>query len=564
MRGYSLVRQQDGYGINLTWNLDKNNIQEVQLWEGLPLLDEKIMIKILEVLDADEIRSKITQLDVDSENNLLASADALSDLVGKVVTHAVAAVTRFWYEEDGSGVRHYKGVNFFDKIEIGVLADAQAVPDGLQVEQDQDVVRPLINHVHEDLVKEGFVAESLIMLPAHDAGVLKFIYAIRVNDVYRFGLIKEGMVNFLFFDLPTTSAEIAGKMLCMFEVPQVQQKVIDVLTHGKDIHVMVEDLVRIAKTVPYERLLGVVGEDELIGQPIDPKTLLRSKKAVGVPSNAALQYFYAEPTKKGYSVGMEVTLTSGAEYLTLRRGLLDYYPETIQMIIDSLEVKARASIERILATFSDIEQLEQDVEHAVEGIVNEVQEQIERDSRVLRVEEFTQGVTIAAEQIEEVLEKSRRLILVKLKKDVPVYIVAATRTLDGDVAKAFPLTQLQGVPDENLLALFLKLAANKNWDDAFKKGEFSGVKRDFTLKIKDFVAADLSSGGRDNAQDYGGIDLNGKGMHLDVTKEGSGAQIGFNQGMVDQFKAGDFSGVVPVILKVTPIADPAAFLWVSL
>ena len=58
----------------------------------------------------------------------------------------------------------------------------------------------------------------------------------------------------------------------------------------------------------------------------------------------------------------------------------------------------------------------------------------------------------------------------------------------------------------------------------------------------------------------GGIDMNGKKMTLDVAREGKGIEMKLDPAMVARFERGDFTGVVPVILKVTPIASPLPLL----
>ncbi len=61
----------------------------------------------------------------------------------------------------------------------------------------------------------------------------------------------------------------------------------------------------------------------------------------------------------------------------------------------------------------------------------------------------------------------------------------------------------------------------------------------------------------------GGIDLNAKNMGLDITKDAQGVAVKFpargwsafggNPAMVAEFQKGDFSGVIPVILRITPL-----------
>ena len=64
----------------------------------------------------------------------------------------------------------------------------------------------------------------------------------------------------------------------------------------------------------------------------------------------------------------------------------------------------------------------------------------------------------------------------------------------------------------------------------------------------------------DNAALNGGIDLNGNAMGLDVEKSGAGVKMNIDPAMAARFKSGDFTGLTPVILKVTPITSAAPLL----
>ncbi|MBF0486421.1 MAG: hypothetical protein HQL16_07910 [Candidatus Omnitrophica bacterium] len=72
-------------------------------------------------------------------------------------------------------------------------------------------------------------------------------------------------------------------------------------------------------------------------------------------------------------------------------------------------------------------------------------------------------------------------------------------------------------------------------------------------------ASSLSS---DNAMQTtpGGIDLNAKNMGLDVRRDGKGIDMRFDPALFEQFTRGDFSGVVPVILRMTPVQNPLSIL----
>jgi RHH-type proline utilization regulon transcriptional repressor/proline dehydrogenase/delta 1-pyrroline-5-carboxylate dehydrogenase len=69
------------------------------------------------------------------------------------------------------------------------------------------------------------------------------------------------------------------------------------------------------------------------------------------------------------------------------------------------------------------------------------------------------------------------------------------------------------------------------------------------------------TGGPDSLNVYtqlktpGGIDLNAKNMKMDVTKDGQGIDMKFDPAMIAEFQRGDFSGIVPVIIRITPISN---------
>ena len=58
----------------------------------------------------------------------------------------------------------------------------------------------------------------------------------------------------------------------------------------------------------------------------------------------------------------------------------------------------------------------------------------------------------------------------------------------------------------------------------------------------------------------GGIDLNAKNLSLDITKDGKGIEAKFDSSMIAEFQRGDFSGIVPVIIRITPIASALPIL----
>jgi hypothetical protein len=50
---------------------------------------------------------------------------------------------------------------------------------------------------------------------------------------------------------------------------------------------------------------------------------------------------------------------------------------------------------------------------------------------------------------------------------------------------------------------------------------------------------------------------------MDVEKDGAGVAMTIDPALIEQFRSGDFTGVVPVIIRITPIASPAAILGMT-
>jgi len=61
----------------------------------------------------------------------------------------------------------------------------------------------------------------------------------------------------------------------------------------------------------------------------------------------------------------------------------------------------------------------------------------------------------------------------------------------------------------------------------------------------------------------GGIDLNGQNLRMDVTQDEHGMTMHFDPAMLEEFKKGDFSGISPVILRITPISDILPLLGIK-
>jgi hypothetical protein len=59
--------------------------------------------------------------------------------------------------------------------------------------------------------------------------------------------------------------------------------------------------------------------------------------------------------------------------------------------------------------------------------------------------------------------------------------------------------------------------------------------------------------GSDSAQPPGGIDMNSGNMQMN--EQGQKVDMRFDPALIEQFKSGDFTGLTPVILNITPITN---------
>ncbi|MEW5895513.1 MAG: class I SAM-dependent methyltransferase [Candidatus Omnitrophota bacterium] len=62
------------------------------------------------------------------------------------------------------------------------------------------------------------------------------------------------------------------------------------------------------------------------------------------------------------------------------------------------------------------------------------------------------------------------------------------------------------------------------------------------------------------ASPVGGIDLNARNLDMDISKDGRGVEMKFDPAMIAEFEGGNFTGVVPVIIRVTPLSNPLMLL----
>lgn len=108
----------------------------------------------------------------------------------------------------------------------------------------------------------------------------------------------------------------------------------------------------------------------------------------------------------------------------------------------------------------------------------------------------------------------------------------------------------RGLPQGATFRLFVDV-----FGDGRKTAKIVAVGPGETLKT-DVVPAKAKD---DGAQlPPGGIDLNARHMGLDVARDGKGVEMELDPAMIADFQRGDFSGVVPFIIRIIPVQDPLA------
>ena len=106
---------------------------------------------------------------------------------------------------------------------------------------------------------------------------------------------------------------------------------------------------------------------------------------------------------------------------------------------------------------------------------------------------------------------------------------------------------------KQLKHLLVALGAANHMDaEAKKHPEFFPSDHAMSTKVP-------SAANQKNIQ--GGIDFNARNMQLNVG--GEEIKFHFNPAMVAQFESGDFSGVVPVIIQITPIQNPLSLSGIN-
>jgi hypothetical protein len=77
------------------------------------------------------------------------------------------------------------------------------------------------------------------------------------------------------------------------------------------------------------------------------------------------------------------------------------------------------------------------------------------------------------------------------------------------------------------------------------------------------AGGDWAMGAKNNALSPGGIDLNAKNLSWDIAKDSKGIDMKFDPAMIAEFQRGDFSGIVPVIISIKPIASALPILGLA-
>jgi CheY-like chemotaxis protein len=183
--------------------------------------------------------------------------------------------------------------------------------------------------------------------------------------------------------------------------------------------------------------------------------------------------------------------------------------------------------------------------------------------RALVRKQMTSYFTEAGARVEEAGDSNGAIEVLK-KQERPVELVLADLTSIGDPKQADSFAKFVRAASPSTKVLFQAVGSAVNWPS-----EFSGfpvlVIRDGRAasatieKATELLSEDLQRDVvRDNAQANGGIDLNAGNMSM--SQQGDAAEFRFDPTVVEQFKRGDFTGVTPVILNITPIQSLAPLL----
>ncbi|MBL8013896.1 MAG: HEAT repeat domain-containing protein [Candidatus Omnitrophica bacterium] len=105
----------------------------------------------------------------------------------------------------------------------------------------------------------------------------------------------------------------------------------------------------------------------------------------------------------------------------------------------------------------------------------------------------------------------------------------------------------------------LEFTRKKTGDDVWE-GYDEAIKPVVEAIKKQTAALNAPSVANADTQSPGGIDLSSKNLDWDVTSDGTGVEMKFDPAVVAEFERGDFSGVFPVILRITPISSPRPLL----
>ncbi|MBL8012802.1 MAG: hypothetical protein JNN05_03035 [Candidatus Omnitrophica bacterium] len=90
--------------------------------------------------------------------------------------------------------------------------------------------------------------------------------------------------------------------------------------------------------------------------------------------------------------------------------------------------------------------------------------------------------------------------------------------------------------------------------------EIQGAMRTDKQKASAVAGTATQKSGEPKYSAPGGIDLNFKNLDLDIDKDGPGVEMEFDPAVVAEFERGNFTGVIPIILRITPLVSPLSIV----
>ncbi len=561
IRGFESVGTSRENTILMLRNTSQGVVETEILWEKLPVIDTRIMSDILKDLDTPEIRTQINDAWEKYKDDQKAGYAVFSTLIQTIIVGVLDRYVRYLYKESSTGIRHYQGV----RSERSILENIDILPEGIARDEDA-LLRLFIDYVNNELTTRGFMPSSLLVLPVQGQEETAALFAIRRNDQYHIGVLTTDNRSFLFYSLPSDDQGSAEEFLQSMNDPETLRQFASVLKSEVSSDDVLTLLRRVITALPMRQYIGTIPFDETAAG-LAPQTLLKTLPDAG---DSRIEYFYAEPFVQGFSLGLAVRVSpgkNGLEFVTLKDKYYAMAADTALQVIEFLDKEWRTEIEALLNEQDpDMDKFGKRLDRIISPVARSILNQVKSENVQAKAEAYSEAV-IPGDIMTDVWPQ-RRLFVIQMNRDVPAFIVAVKPAMDKDLRSAKPLVLVRGssvskkalqgividLDRSKTLAQVLKQVGNKKFEE-LNPLLLGSLKENIIRKIEAGIQhKDEDWGGlADQAQMYGGIDLNALNMDFEVTGEGQRSPLLFDPAMLAEFERGDFSGLEGTILQIVPV-----------